>query len=362
MASKREAAAAQVDVGAGPALDLLTDLLRLLGETAIDLDQMTARMVHERYEEWARHLLIGTPPPGAGGALIGEPIPLAERDFAGARRWAVQHRGRETQYLLGSLAELRETIWSFIHILGTEVGEDRAADESLREQMTRVRRAVETSSIDEIRREAIAAVGAMGRAIAERRRQQREQFQALGEHVRNLREELESARAKMERDAATGVYNRAALDEHLQRMSDLGTLFGEPVCLLVLDVDHFKWANDRFGHATGDQILRGVAGSLSRTLVRKEDFVARYGGDEFVAVVNVAASADAEIVGEKLLSAVRDMSVRSGGESVRVTVSIGAARYRPGEDPQAWFERADTALYAAKEAGRDCVRLAPEES
>jgi diguanylate cyclase (GGDEF)-like protein len=339
-----------------PALDLVADLFRGLGEYVAELGELDPKAIREGFESWARHLLVGTPAPGQ--ADRGEAVPYAERQWPEARRYALDHHHRQHLLVRRSVGDLRDAIWAFIHGFGDALVADRATDEELKEQIARVRRAVDSPSTQEIRREAIAAVGVMGRALAERQREQRHHFEHLGERVKELREELEAARAQMERDPLTQVYNRAALDEHLKRVVDLGNLFGHGACLFMVDVDHFKWVNDTFGHAAGDEVLRRLGAALEGTLRRAEDFVARYGGDELVVVVSDDSIEKASGLGERLLEAVRGLDIRQGDETVRVTVSLGAARLAQGESPAAWLERADRALYQAKQAGRDRLAVA----
>ncbi len=351
---------AGLDPASDAALDLVGDILRGLGEHVVELGDLDADAIRSRFEEWARHLLVGAPAPEH--SETGAAVPLAQRDWAGARRFTLDQHHREFLQVRRSIGDLRDAIWAFIHGLGEALVDDRANDVLLREQMDRVRRAVDSPSTEEIRREAIAAVGVMGRALADRNRQQRRHFESLGERVRELRTELETARAEMERDGLTQLYNRAALDEHLRRVVDLGNAFGHPACLYLVDVDHFKWVNDTFGHPVGDEVLRQMGAALERELRRSEDFAGRYGGDEMVVVVSEDTADRALALGERLAEIVRGLDIQGGGETVRVTASIGVALLAPGEDVVGWVERADRALYDAKQAGRDRVRLAEAPS
>lgn len=341
---------------ADPALDLVGDLLRGMGEHVVDLGDVSPEAVRETFEAWARHVLVGAPIPGQPDRRVA--IPLAHRSWSGARRFALEHHHREYLLVQRSLGDLRDAIWAFIHGLGEALSDDRASDALLKEQIDRVRSAVDSPSTEEIRREAIAAVGVMGRALADRQRRQRHKFEGLGARVQELRKELESARSGMERDALTQLYNRAALDEHLRRVVHLGTLFGHASCLFLVDVDHFKWVNDTFGHLAGDKVLARVGAALGRALRRREDFVGRYGGDEMAVVVAEDSPERARALGERLLEEVRALDIGAGDEALRVTASIGLAPLVPEDTVESWIERADRALYAAKQAGRDRACLA----
>ena len=147
-------------------------------------------------------------------------------------------------------------------------------------------------------------------------------------------------------DPLTGVRNRRALDETLQtRLSMLGR-YANPFSVAVLDVDHFKQVNDEHGHLEGDRILQDVAHMLELT-VRDTDIVARFGGEEFVVVMPETDAEGAIIFAERMRIRIE--------ESLPVTISGGIAEAIPGDDSRRLLTRADEALYAAKEAGRNQV-------
>ncbi|HYP77139.1 MAG TPA: GGDEF domain-containing protein [Polyangiaceae bacterium] len=104
-------------------------------------------------------------------------------------------------------------------------------------------------------------------------------FSELSQNISELRNELQEVREKAAFDPLTQFFNRAALDAHLDRVADLAFLLSSSPCIMI-DVDHFKKCNDSYGHAAGDEVLRRVADGLVRNFLRREDFVARYGGEE----------------------------------------------------------------------------------
>jgi diguanylate cyclase (GGDEF)-like protein len=166
---------------------------------------------------------------------------------------------------------------------------------------------------------------------------------------------LEEARREVGLDSLTQLCNRKTFNEQIARVADLSSVFNQPACLLVVDVDHFKSVNDNYGHPAGDEVLRRLSDCLVRTFRRRDDVVARFGGDEFAVILRETEQKEALLLCERLLDAVRSMSIDHGGESLRVTVSIGMCQAKGGESADRWLERADRALYAAKERGRDRV-------
>jgi diguanylate cyclase (GGDEF)-like protein/PAS domain S-box-containing protein len=157
-------------------------------------------------------------------------------------------------------------------------------------------------------------------------------------------------------DSLTGLPNRIALRQRLDRELELGNRCGRVLAILFLDLDGFKLINDSLGHGVGDRLLQALSLRLKACL-RSEDLVSRFGGDEFVAVVDLARPADCEIVGRKLLQAVAEPFVIEGHE-LFVTASIGGALHpHHGDDPEALVKNADSAMYLAKELGKNNLQL-----
>ncbi len=158
------------------------------------------------------------------------------------------------------------------------------------------------------------------------------------------------------RDDLTGVLNRRAFRTQASERRTSVTK-GKPFVLMVLDIDHFKRVNDRLGHAAGDLVLRQVS-ALVESRLRKGDIFARAGGEEFWLLSSEIPAADAATVAERLRAEVEQLSVDVDGEAVRVTISIGVAVFaseEAGSDLREALERADKALYEAKESGRNRV-------
>jgi diguanylate cyclase (GGDEF)-like protein/PAS domain S-box-containing protein len=158
-------------------------------------------------------------------------------------------------------------------------------------------------------------------------------------------------------DGLTGAANRALLLERISRALVRSKRSNRQPALLFLDVDHFKSVNDRLGHAAGDEVLKEFAARLERC-VREADTVARIGGDEFVILLeDVGVGEGAKRIAEKIAAAVQQPA-RANGKALAVTASIGVALHDRAENADQWMRRADTALYEAKAAGRDTVRVA----
>jgi diguanylate cyclase (GGDEF)-like protein len=158
------------------------------------------------------------------------------------------------------------------------------------------------------------------------------------------------------RDPLTGVSNRRALDQALSREVDLANRQGAPLSLLMIDIDHFKHFNDNFGHAFGDDVLIAIAQTIANT-IRRSDLLFRFGGEEFVVLASHTNEDGAMLLAERIRENVAALrSVR--GRETAVSVSVGVARLKQHDDETRLFERADEALYSAKQHGRNRSELA----
>jgi diguanylate cyclase (GGDEF)-like protein len=174
----------------------------------------------------------------------------------------------------------------------------------------------------------------------------------------NIRLQREFKRNAMV-DALTGLYNRRWLDDALPRFVRRYARGDQPLSVLMLDVDHFKTFNDRYGHPAGDRVLVGVAHTL-RESIRPTDMVARYGGEEFIVLLPSADAVGASGVAERVREAVSELklSAADGSPLPRVTISLGGAVLATGQAGEALVAVADAALYKSKQGGRNRVTFA----
>ncbi|HPT49706.1 MAG TPA: diguanylate cyclase [Accumulibacter sp.] len=180
-----------------------------------------------------------------------------------------------------------------------------------------------------------------------------EDLRAANHQLRLTVGQLEQAAST---DLLTGAWNRRRLEESVRIEMDRLNRYRHPLSVMIFDIDFFKTINDSHGHGVGDDVLRSVAATLKARL-RKTDSLTRWGGEEFVVLCPHSTRASAAVLAERLCKQIATTAFPVIGN---VTVSVGVAECQAGESWEQWFERADKALYLAKENGRNQVQLAPE--
>ncbi|GAB2832310.1 diguanylate cyclase [Lentzea nigeriaca] len=176
-------------------------------------------------------------------------------------------------------------------------------------------------------------------------------------HVKKLQDQLRRRNAELERlsrtDLLTGLFNRRHMEEQLTSCHSLAVRHGEPMALVLFDIDHFKTVNDTYGHAVGDLVLQDFSRRVAEAL-RQEDVAARWGGEEFLVLLPLTDITGAAEFAERVRSSVAAAPVVAGGHRVQVTLSGGCA-LGPGDGVDAVLSHADQRLYEAKRLGRNRI-------
>jgi diguanylate cyclase (GGDEF)-like protein len=169
---------------------------------------------------------------------------------------------------------------------------------------------------------------------------------------------IERIEALASHDELTGVANRRAISNWLDAQIDIAGRTGEALSVALIDIDHFKRINDTFGHLAGDRTLQTFA-PLAAASLRSTDRIGRYGGEEFLVVLPATPLAEAKASLERIRTSLASQGWDSIDPEFRLTITVGAAQFRPGETSEALIRRADLALYLGKQSGRDRVVIDP---
>ena len=330
------------------ALESVAEILRARGRHAFSVGDEDVRVVSSAYERWAGHIVLRSPPPG----MAREPEPGA-RDWRSMVEFTSQRAKKEQAWALGSVRDMREAIFALVESFSRTSYSQGRQNETLRRRLAGLTAAVETGSLEALKREALMVAEAVTQVLEEQQQAAQLQAEALKSRLACLGEQLEETRREGETDPLTRLANRRLLDVTISRALTIASVMERPVTLMMVDVDHFKGINDSHGHPAGDQVLCALADALLRTFPRRSDLVARYGGEEFAVLLSDATGPDAKMLAARLLEAVRGLRVEVDGKTISLTVSVGLADSLTNESPGDLCRRADRALYAAKNGGRD---------
>lgn len=226
--------------------------------------------------------------------------------------------------------------------VAADVGEHSHRVEEINEELT-------TTDL----RETESVVNVVAKLVQVNKRMQQQLASAEGKLQEQARQ-IESKAAEARTDFLTLLANRRALDDHIDRLLAEARQSGGAFSVAMLDIDHFKRFNDAYGHQAGDEVLRRIARVLCAGS-REGDIVARYGGEEFAILFPKTGAAEASLWVERIRESIDLAHFRFQGKSLHVTASLGVAELLPDEEAAALVQRADAALYGAKQAGRNCA-------
>lgn len=303
-----------------------------------------------------------------------ELVPVLD-DLAVLMRAATSESQREFENYLQSLNERLSTMQDNLSAAHEGVAQSQEAarvlDDELRQHVGGLRHSVleanDLASLKQAVRTRLDGLLATADAYQQRHSQHENQLgerlqqlvgrvTSLEQAASGLRQRLEEQRQLALVDTLTELPNRAAWDERVEVEVARWQRYGGELLLAVLDVDHFKRINDDFGHLAGDRVLKIIAGELRKRL-RKTDFIARFGGEEFALLLPHTPLPEGLRLLDTLRQGIEQCPFHFKGEPVTVTLSGGLGRFAEGETLEQVFERADHALYAAKDAGRNRIEL-----
>jgi diguanylate cyclase len=289
------------------------------------------------------------------------------------RLQGLERTRQELELLLGQLLGQLDSLTRSVEGFQSDESDRSSSSEALNTQISGEIEAISESVINGndlglIRRQLRLRLDAISRHMQEYREREAErarQTRARSEQMRARMDELEAEAGKLRAsltdekrlamlDPLSQIPNRLAYEQRVTEELERCARSAEPLCIAVWDIDKFKSINDRYGHPAGDRVLSVVAKCLASS-VRGADFVARYGGEEFVMLLPGTALANAVPLLERIRESVSQLGFHFRSMPVSVTISCGITALQPGDGAAEAFERADKALYRAKETGRNRV-------
>ncbi len=252
------------------------------------------------------------------------------------------------------LSDLHHLLYQVLQGVSAACSHTELFDDTLRQQTDALNG---NPSVEDLRAIAGTLLEATTRSIQQNHLMQ-EQLHNVEQQTQHLQDEVKKLRDEVSTDPLTGLYNRKALNNRMESLLEtVNQPDHVPFSVLMLDIDHFKHFNDRFGHIIGDEVIRRV-GITMKELLREQDFPARYGGEEFTVLLPSTDIDAAAGIARTIHQAVGNLALirRSTKERLPgITISVGAAVVRPEDSCETLLERADQALYLAKDWGRNRI-------
>ncbi len=331
----------------------LLDYLSLPKETSLELEQLKQE-IYKATDHAGCHRLLRKV-----SDIINTANERLQNEFREIRLYMSQ--------VIGQLGELNENLAGSLQDQEQRFTESRRIGHEYLEQNELLQNKIDASSdINEIRECVNLHIAAVNRNLKahldketrrhdksdKRIRSMQREMHGMQKQCETLKQKLQSARKDALHDALTGLPNRLAFDERMTKERHRFERYQHPLTLAVIDIDHFKQVNDTWGHKAGDKVLKAMTEVCNKN-IRNVDFLARFGGEEFVLLLPATGLEAAQQAMENLRAVIEECHFHYGDQTVPITVSIGLATFADGDTGESVFGRADAALYAAKGNGRN---------
>ena len=261
--------------------------------------------------------------------------------------------GKDVDFYVELLAMVRQTVQEVADTTANLANELDEKNKGLSDNVSNLRSSRDKQEILRLLSMVVKQAGGIQNTVENSHRDLQETRQSLA----TMQSELAETRQLLNEDTLTGALNRRGLDQTLTREVARAQRTHAKLSVAMLDLDYFKRVNDAYGHETGDQLLVHYT-SLMKSVLRKSDALVRYGGEEFAMILPETDARGALFVLGRLQQIVKKSPLMFNGNEILTTFSAGVADLQSDENGHAMLRRADDALYAAKRAGRDCIRIA----
>ncbi len=332
------------------ALDTLSSLIRVIGDESFPLDSNSDPALFAGIcGDFAGHVENGAAVPAFDIELKN----TGQREWGTVQRFLVDRRRHEKRFVNERLGDYREIVNELV--LGfREIGRrEKDAEADIRECLNSMQEAIGEGELPKVKVALSNTIAHIHQVFAEQKSRHEAELKGINDRMSNLRQDLMAAREEMKQDSLTQAFNRGAFDSGLTQCVNMHYLTGQPVSLLMIDLDEFKQVNDTHGHGVGDAVLRAVGECLARSFIRKNDLIARYGGDEFAVILPDTRLEHVVMLAERFIAMIRDIAIEAGDEVIRITCSVGFTEAVAGDTEETFVNRADKALFSAKANGRD---------
>lgn len=311
----------------------------------IEVDSYPVRKTRDTLDEFAKLILNAS-------AEEREKVLFRLRQFFSSYRLA------ENSYIEKTFDDFKNIIWDFVDELSVDLLQEQFNNDEVKSSFEQLKEAVEANSIDQLKTNARQFIDTYIEIQSKNSERHNQRMNVIQKNLDKVQKKLIEANHNMNTDHLTKAFNRKSFDEHLKNVLRLTKASMKPVTLLMLDIDHFKKVNDTYGHAMGDFVLVELVTMLKDSFNKDADFVARLGGEEFAVVLSDQALSEAVDRTQALLNRIRGEVFVKDDMQLSFTISVGVAQFEENETPDHWMKRADEALYASKNNGRNRYTVA----
>jgi len=326
-------------------LATLLYVLDVYNKNLLDIENHPVRKTRETLDEFAREIMQSE-----GSQL--------ERALFRFRQFFSSYRIDEYTYMLKSSDDFRNIIWDFVDQLSDDLHFEKSADEEMKKSFEQLKEAVEANSIDDLKSQSRMFIDFYVEHQTKKDRHRGDRLRNIKKNLDAVKKQLNEANSSMRLDHLTQAFNRKSFDEQIRQQRSLHHLSKKPICMIALDIDHFKNINDSYGHQTGDLILIECVRLLKEVFSRESDFVARVGGEEFAVLLPECRFDHALKKADQAMDRIRGETFVVDDVKIKFTVSMGIAELCENEVVETWMKRADQALYHSKSTGRNKYTLA----
>lgn len=327
-------------------LDTIRTFIYLVKEFSIDLSEIGSQEFKNQMDRFGEQFVAENK------------IRRAESHFEKIKPVVLSFIQRQKHYLKEREDELREIIDLLSKAMVSMNSDNEAYHQKIYAQSEQLEKITLLDDIKKIKSTLAAEVETIKDTVRQKQARDQRQVIVLSEKVEALHVELEQAKEASLTDALTEIANRRAFDQKLLRCVEQNLIGKLPFSLILIDIDDFKRVNDRYGHLIGDRVLMAMADSCKQS-IRADDFIARFGGEEFAILLPGASRKNAVKKAQHLCRQIANtryaLSDGEDSDQLSITVSMGVAAFERGDTCQTLIDRADKALYQAKTIGKNRV-------
>jgi diguanylate cyclase len=335
-----------------PHIDMTEDRATLLylldtySKHLFEVDKQPVRRVRDSFDSFVKGLV--TPDNKNSEKLLFQ-----------LRQFFSSYRIDEYTYIQNTFDDFKRIIWDFAEQLSDDIQYEQMKDAEAKQSLDQLREAVDANSIDALRSKSREFIDFYIKYQSQKDDRRIKRLGSMKKNLSTVKKQLMEANHSMRVDHLTNAYNRKSFEEQMKKHMQMSVISQTPVTVLTLDIDYFKKVNDTYGHDIGDFVLKECVKMLQEVFHRDDDFVARIGGEEFAVILPSFTFEHAMVKAEEALNKIRKEVFVHGDLKITFTVSMGIAQWLQSETLDQWFKRADTALYASKQTGRNKFTVAP---